>query len=385
MKSLEKFVLDKLDALEAVSLRRRLHPTRPLDGAWVERSGRRLLSFASNDYLGLARHPRVLAASQAALATYGAGATASRLVVGDYPLLRELETELARWKGYDAAAVFGAGYLANAGVTPCFAKPGDAVFIDALAHACLWAGAQLSGAAIHPFRHNDVDHLNHLLRAHRARARHALVLTDGVFSMDGDRAPLDGLFAVCTDHDAWLMVDDAHGLGVLAQGRGTAALFADAPVPLATGTLSKALGGYGGYVCASEPIIEFIRNRARPFVYSTGLPPASAAAALEGLRIIAEEPKRCARPLALARRFTDALGLPTAQSPIVPVVLGAPEAALAAQATLEAQSFLVVAIRPPTVAEGTARLRIAFSAAHAEADVDRLARAINPILERSVP
>jgi 8-amino-7-oxononanoate synthase len=201
--------------------------------------------------------------------------------------------------------------------------------------------------------------------------------------MDGDRAPLAALSALCAEHDAWLMIDDAHGLGVLGDGVGSAAAEAGAQVPLQMGTLSKALGSYGGYVCASAPVIDFLKTRARTLIYSTGLAPACAAAALAALDIIAADPDLTRRPLAQARRFTRALNLPEAQSPIVPVVLGAPDKALAAAAALEAQGFLVVAIRPPTVPEGSARLRFAFTVGHSEADVDRLAEAVRALLREA--
>ena len=376
MRSLDAFAEDKLAALDARSLRRRLKPTRRHDGALVERDGRRLISFSCNDYLGLSHHPAVRAAAAEAALNYGAGAAASRLVTGDHPLLADLERRLARLKGTEAACVFGSGYLANTGVIPTLVGPGDAIFVDALAHACIWAGAQLSGAKVVRFAHNDVSDLVRLLEADRPLARRALVATDGVFSMDGDIAPLDALSDLCARHDAWLLSDDAHGVGVLAEGRGSGALFPDADIPLQMGTLSKALGSYGGYVCGSQAVIDLLKTRARTLVYATGLPPASAAAALAALDIIEAEPALTAQPLAKARLFTRRLGLPDAESPIVPVVLGAAEASLAASAALEARGFLVVAIRPPTVPEGTARLRVAFSADHDDADVIRLADAI---------
>jgi 8-amino-7-oxononanoate synthase len=373
MQSLDAFAADKLTALDARSLRRRLKPTRRLDGAVVERDGRRLISFSCNDYLNLSHHPAVRAAAAEAALNYGAGAAASRLVTGDHPLLGDLEKRLARLKGTEAACVFGSGYLANMGVIPTFVGPGDLILVDELAHACIWAGAKLSGARTIAFKHNDVADLQRLLTSERPAARHLLVATDGVFSMDGDIAPLDQLSALCNAHDAWLLSDDAHGVGVLAEGRGSAALFPQADIPLQMGTLSKALGSYGGYVCGSLAVIDLLKTRARTVIYATGLPPACAAAALASLDIIESQPALTALPLAKARAFTDALGLPPAQSPIVPVVIGSAAAALDASARLEAEGYLVVAIRPPTVPEGTARLRIAFSAAHSDADVMRLA------------
>ncbi|WP_066680983.1 8-amino-7-oxononanoate synthase [Caulobacter sp. CCH9-E1] len=376
MQSLDAFAGGKLAALEAKSLRRWLKPTRRHDGAMVERDGRRLISFSCNDYLGLSQHPQVRAAAAEAALNYGAGAAASRLVTGDHPLLGDLEKRLARLKGTEAACVFGSGYLANTGVIPTLVGPGDVVLIDALAHACIWAGAQLSGAKIVKFAHNDVADLERLLEAERPLARHALVATDGVFSMDGDIAPLDRLSQICARHDAWLLSDDAHGVGVLAEGRGSAALFPDAEIPLQMGTLSKALGSYGGYLCGSQAVVGLLKTRARTLVYATGLPPASAAAALTALDLIETQPELTVQPLAKAKLFTGRLGLPDAQSPIVPVVVGTADAALAASAALEALGFLVVAIRPPTVPEGTARLRVAFNAVHADDDVIRLADAI---------
>lgn len=379
--SLSAFAAAKLAELDAAHLRRTLIPTRRLDGVWVERAGRRLLSFSCNDYLSLSHHPAVTAAAAEAAQEYGAGAGASRLVTGDHPLLSELEAAVAGFKGAEAACVFGSGYLANAGVIPTVVGAGDVVFVDELAHACIWAGAQLSGAQIVRFAHNDVADLAARLAEARASARHALIATDGVFSMDGDVAPLDAISDLARAHDAWLLVDDAHGLGVVGQGRGTAALFPGAKVDLAMGTLSKALGGYGAYVCASAPVVDLLRTRARTFVYSTGLPPASAAAALAALEIVRTDAALNALPLAKARRFTRALGLPEAQSPIVPILLGEADRTLAAMKALEAQGFLAVAIRPPTVPAGTARLRLAFTAGHPDAEIDRLAQAMASLLE----
>lgn len=376
MQSLDAFASEKLAALDAKSLRRALRSTRRHDGAVVERDGKRLISFSCNDYLGLSHHPLVRAAAAEAALNYGAGAAASRLVTGDHPLLRDLEKRLARLKGTESACVFGSGYLANVGTIPTLVGPGDAIFVDALAHACIWSGARLSGAGIVAFAHNDMTELETRLKAERPRVRRALVATDGVFSMDGDIAPLDRLSALCAQHDAWLLSDDAHGVGVLAQGRGSAALFPDADIPLQMGTLSKALGSYGGYVCGSQAVIDLLKTRARTLVYATGLPPPSAAAALAALEVIEADPALTEAPLAKARVFTGRLGLPDAQSPIVPVIIGEAHAALAASAALETLGFLVVAIRPPTVPEGTARLRVAFSAQHDEGDVIRLADAV---------
>ena len=374
MDSLVSYATTKLERLAKASLKRDLSCTARADGIVVERNGRRPISFSCNDYLNLIQHPAIAAAAQEALARYGLGAGASRLVTGNHPLYADLETRLARLKGAESACVFGSGYLTNLGVIPALVGRDDIILIDELAHACLWGGAQLSGARVLMFRHNDVDHLRALLAQHRAAHPRALVLTDGVFSMDGDLAPLPALSRVARLYDAWLMSDDAHGIGVLGGGRGST--FAhDAPVdiPLQMGTLSKAIGAYGGYLCAAAPVIELMKSRARTFIYSTALPPAVVAAAIAALDLIEHDPGYAALPLAKARAFTRRIGLPDATSPIVPVVVGEADAALAASRMLEAEGYLVVAIRPPTVADGTARLRFTFTPAHSDADIERVA------------
>lgn len=374
MSSLNDFAKTKLAALEAAKLKRTLAQTVREDGLWVTRVGRRLLSFSCNDYLNLTQHPAVKRAAVDAVEKFGAGAGASRLVTGNHPLLDELEGRLAKLKGTEAACVFGSGYLANAGIIPVLVGEGDLLLVDELSHACLWAGAQLSRARIESFRHNDLIHAADILIALRSAHRHALIVTDGVFSMDGDLAPLKELGELARTHDTWLMSDDAHGLGVMNEGRGSAV---GARVDLQMGTLSKALGSYGGYVCASAAVIELLKTRARTLIYSTGLPPPAAAAALAALDIIEDDPALTARPLAKARAFTQAAGLPEAQSPIVPVIMGEPAAALDAAKVLENEGFLVIPIRPPTVPAGTARLRLAFTAGHPEQEIMRLAAVLH--------
>ena len=278
MGSLEEFALEKLDALERASLRRRLNETARADGVRVRRNDRELLSFCCNDYLNLTQHPALKEAAVAAIAQYGVGAGASRLVTGNHPLYAELEAKLARLKRTEAACVFGSGYLANTGVIPVLTGSDDLVLIDALAHASIWTGARLSRATVISFRHNDVQHADALLAEHRARHPRALIVTEGVFSMDGDRARLDELAKIARAADAWLMVDDAHAIGVINEGRGS--VLREACVNLLQiGTLSKAIGGYGGFLCASQAVIDLIVNRARPLIYATGLPPATVAAA----------------------------------------------------------------------------------------------------------
>jgi 8-amino-7-oxononanoate synthase len=374
MRSLDEFAGEKLQALDRAQLRRAPVVT-VRAGIWAKRDGRRLLSFSCNDYLNLSQHPDVIAAALDATARYGVGAGASRLVTGNHPLYAALEARLARLKGSAAACVFGSGYLANTGIIPALVGTDDLILVDELSHACIHAGAKLSGAAIKLYRHADTAHARELLGAHRAGKQRALIATDGVFSMDGDLAPLDALAQLGQRFDAWLLADDAHGLGVVGGGRGSSFAngHASVEVPLQMGTLSKAIGAYGGYLCASRAVIELMQTRARTYIYSTGLPPGVIAAATAALDVIEREPAYAAEPLRKARLFARALNLPEAQSAIVPVIVGDTDAALQASELLRDEGFLVVAIRPPTVPAGTARLRFAFTAQHPDADIERLA------------
>jgi 8-amino-7-oxononanoate synthase len=382
--SLDAFAAKKLANLEATHLRRTLQETARDDGLWVTRGGRRLLSFSCNDYLNLTHHPKVKEAAIAAVSAYGVGAGASRLVTGNHPLYATLEAKLAALKGTEAACVFGSGYLANSGIIPALVGRNDLILVDELSHACIWDGARLSGATVVEFRHNDMTHLEQTLTDMRQAARHALIVTDGVFSMDGDLAPVRQLAEIAERYNAWLMTDDAHGLGVINSGRGSS--FDGTTklnVPLQMGTLSKAVGGYGAYVCASAPVIDLLRTKARTLIYSTGLPPATVAAAIAALEIIATDAALVARPVAKAQAFTRLLNLPHAASPIVPVIIGDSAKTLAASHMLEDEGFLVAPIRPPTVPMKTARLRLAFTAAHPDDEIERLAALIRTrILER---
>ena len=382
--TLDRFAREKLDALEAQALRRRLVETDRREGAIAFRDGRRLVSFCCNDYLNLSQNETVKRAAIEATETYGVGSGASRLVSGNHPLFRALELRLAEWKQAEDCVVFGSGYMANMGIIPALVREGDLILADELAHACLLSGSKLSGARVEIFRHNDMTHLEALLAAHREAAQHCLILTDGIFSMDGDAAPVEAMAEIATRHDAWLMTDDAHGLGVVGrEGRGSSFLGnKKAAVPLQMGTLSKAIGAYGGYLCASHVVCDLIRTRARTLIYSTGLPPATAAAAIAALDFIRANPDYCRRPVEKARAFTRALGLPDPESPIVPLILGDAEVTLAASSLLEAEGYLVTGIRPPTVPQGTARLRFTFTAEHDAADIARLASLVR---ERIIP
>jgi 8-amino-7-oxononanoate synthase len=370
MGSLDRFAADKLAALAARSLARELATTDRGAGPRVLREDRELLSFSCNDYLNLSTHPEIIAAAIAATTRYGVGAGGSRAVTGNHPLYAGLEARLAARKGTAAALVFGSGYLANTGLIPALLGKDDLLLLDELAHACFWTGAKLASARVLSFAHNDVATLAALLAAERHRHPRAMIATETVFSMDGDHAPIGAIADLAGRYDAWMLTDDAHGLGVVPPDPATVR------VPLQMGTLSKAVGAYGGYLCASADVVALMRNRARSWVYTTGLPPATVAAASAALAFMDAHPAYCARPLALAQRCTRLLGLPEATSPIVPLIVGSATAALALSQKLADEGLLVTAIRPPTVAEGTARLRMTFCAAHTEADVDRLAESL---------
>ena len=366
--SLTHYAEGRLERLRDAGQHRTLKPTRRMAEGRAERGGRGLISFCDNDYLSLSCDPRLIKAASQAAEQYGVGAGASRLITGDGPLNEQLEARLAARKGLEACRVFGSGYLANIGTIPALVGKGDTIVMDALSHACMHAGARLSGAEIRIFRHNDLAHAEVLMVDAPGQL---LVLTETVFSMDGDLAPLADLSALCERHDAWLMTDDAHGFGVLDQ---------DNPAPLQMGTLSKAAGAYGGYVCGPAPVIDMLTSRARSLVYTTGLPAPVLASALSALDVMDAEPERAERARAHAAHFCERLGLPAPESVIVPLIIGEEARAMAISAELEEAGYLVTAIRPPTVPQGTSRLRITFCAGHSQADVDGLADALQKAL-----
>lgn len=365
MPALYDVAREKLNALTKRFRKRGLTASLRKDNAIVTRNGKNLISFSCNDYLGLSQHEKVKESAINAIRQYGCGAGASRLVTGNHPLYIELEEKLAKWKGTQSALVFGSGYLANSGIIPAIVGKDDLIIADKLVHACLIDGARLSGSKLLRFAHNDINDCERLLAANRTEYRNCLIITDEVFSMDGDTAPLAGLGAISRQHDAWLMADGAHSL-----------IKPDAPVDIYVGTLSKALGSYGGYVCARKEIIEYIVTTARSFMFSTALPPAVIAASMAALDIIMENPDITQKPIDNAKAFTKYLGLPEATSPIVPLVIGDEEKAVAAASELAEAGFLVVAIRPPTVPEGTSRLRFAFSSLHKKQDIMEMAEFI---------
>ncbi len=359
----------ELAALRDAHLLRLLRPLGSRQSPTVLRDGRPLVNFASNDYLGLAGHPALAAAASAALDEFGTGAGASRLVTGTLPPHVALESALAELKGTEAALTFSTGYSAAVGTLTALAGKGDTVILDKLSHASLVDGARLSGATVRVFPHNHLAKLERLLAGAPTSGR-TIVVTESVFSMDGDRAPLGEIATLAHRHDALLLADEAHALGVLAPEP-------DIPIDLRMGTFSKAAGSAGGYLCAPRDLVDLLVNRARAFIYSTAPPPAVAAASLAGLALIYSD-----EGTALRNKLWDNIRrlAPSASSAIIPHLVGDESEALAASEHLESAGFLAPAIRYPTVARGTARIRIAVTAAHSAEQIDALAAALE--LER---
>lgn len=372
MTGLDASLADGLRALDADGLRRELQPA---PGA--------LRSFASNDYLGLAAHPALVEAAVRAARDFGAGATAARLIGGTLPPHQALEAALAAWKRTESALAFSSGYATALGVIPALVGRGDFVVLDRLVHACCVDAARLSGATLRVFRHNDSDDLERTLA--RIRRDHAaarlLVVTESIFSMDGDRAPLAELAGVKDRHGAWLMLDEAHAVGVFgARGGGLVEEAGLGPrVEIQMGTLGKAVGAAGGYIAGSRVLVDHLVNRARSFLFSTAPVPAAAAAACAGVELIqsAEGTARRARLRANIRTLRAALRQPDAPAAaIVPLIVGEATAAVNLAAVLRTRGIYAPAIRPPTVKRGTARLRFTASATHAAEDFAALADAM---------
>ena len=381
MPALDEILTQKLQILEAKQQKRVLNPSVRHDGVYISRGGKEFVSFSCNDYLGLSHHPKVIAAASEALQKYGAGAGASRLVTGECPLYGELEKLLAEYNNTQSACVFGSGYLANIGTIPALVGKNDLILTDKLSHACIIDAAKLSGATMLRFAHNNPAHLRMLLEANRAEYQNCLIITETVFSMDGDIAPLAELSELAKEFDTWFMTDSAHSLnschpecneGSLQSQDSSSLRSLGMTNTIKMGTLSKAAGSYGGYVCGSNTLIEYLKNAARSVVFSTALPPASLAASIEAIKIMRSEPERLQKPLENAKLFTQILGVPEAQSAIVPLILGENDKAVAASALLAENGFLVAAIRPPTVPENTARLRFTFSALHTKEQIKKL-------------
>jgi 8-amino-7-oxononanoate synthase len=369
----------ELADLEAQALRRRLQVVEEvLPGGRIRVAGQVLLNLSSNDYLGLAQDPRLIAGAQTAAARWGVGAGASRLVVGHLALHGEVETELAAFKGTEAAVIFSTGYMANVGTIAALMGPGDIIYSDRLNHASIMDGIKLSGAALQRFPHRDLNRLEKSLQQ-AAPGKRRLIISDSVFSVDGDLAPLRELVELKERYGAWLMIDEAHATGVLGPGGAGLAQALDltARVDIHMGTFSKALGSLGGYVAGERRLIDYLHNRARSFIYSTALPPPVLGAIQAALRIVRQEPERRQNLLKNAAVFRQ--GLQTAgfdilgsETQIIPALVGKNEATLKFAAALRERGLMAVALRPPTVPPGKARVRFSLSAAHQTEDLARV-------------
>jgi 8-amino-7-oxononanoate synthase len=378
----------RLDELESGGLLRRRRAVESAQGPFVTVDGRRYLAFCSNDYLDLARHPALVEAACRGAERYGVGAGASALISGHTEIHEALETRIARFVRLPRALHFSAGYMANLGILAALAGRGDTVFSDELNHACLVDGARLSRAEVCVYPHLDLAALERRLAACATPGK--LVATDAVFSMDGDIAPLPGLLALCERHDAWLLVDDAHGFGVLGEGgRGSLSHFGIASPRIAyMGTLGKAAGVHGAFVAGEETLIEWLVQRARTYVFTTSSPPLLAAALIASLELVEAGEQRRTRLRTLIQQLRkDLQGLPwrlaPSETPIQPLVVGDNRAVLELSEGLRARGIWVPAIRPPTVPAGSARLRIALSAAHNVEHVEQLAGALRELARRA--
>ena len=378
----------ELEALKAADLYRAPRVFEGRADRTVVKDGRELLCFASNNYLGLTADEAVIRAASEATLRYGTGSGASRLVSGTMELHVRLEKELAKFKRTGAALLFGSGFAANLGTITALLGPEDVVYTDRLNHASIIDGCRLSKARVEIYAHADAEDLEGKLARNvdSNPGRRRLIVTDGVFSMDGDLAPLPEILDLAEAYDAWILVDDAHASGVLgSRGAGTADHYGvDSPRLIRLGTLSKAFGGEGGFVAGPVDLVDYLRHKARPFVFSTAPSPATTATALKALEIIRTEPHRRERLRANAERLREGLlslgyAVPGGPTPILPVMIGEPARAVALSRALEDRGVLAPAIRPPTVPPGTSRLRVTAMATHTDADIDRALRAFREV------
>jgi 8-amino-7-oxononanoate synthase len=374
----------ELDQRSARGLQRRRHLLESPQSVHLKVEGTEYLAFCSNDYLGLANHPQLISALQMGVDRYGVGSGASHLVSGHFEIHQQLENELAQFVGKPAALTFSTGYLANLGVVQALVGHGDCVFADKLNHASLNDAMLLSHALVKRYRHNDMAQLKYLLE--NATGKRKLIITDAVFSMDGDIAPLPQLLELCEQYDAWLLIDDAHGFGVLGeQGRGTLAHFKlDSPRVIYMATLGKAAGVSGAFVAAEQVVIDTLIQTARSYIYTTASPPALASALFTSLTLLREESWRREHLHQLITQLRNGFAylpwtLMPSSTPIQPLLIGGRGEALALSDNLRSRGIWVTAIRPPTVPPGTARLRITLSAAHSEENVAQLIRALHEL------
>ena len=372
----------QLEAKEKEQNKRSIKVYEPIDAVRVKRNNREFLMMASNNYLGLTHDLRVQQAAKYAVEEYGTGSGGARLTSGTFPLFNELELGIADFKHTEQALVFNTGYMANVGTITALMNKNSIIISDELNHASIIDGCRLSGARIERYNHKDIEHAEHILKNYKSS--HKMIITDGVFSMDGDIAPLDKLYELGKEYNALLMVDDAHSTGVLGNGRGTAHHFGLTDVDVQLGTLSKALGSVGGYVAGRKELIEYLVNYSRSFIFSTALSPADIGAALEALTIVKNEPlvvEQLNENTAYMANKLQSMGIECDdETPIFPIIVGDNERALSLAYELELRGIIITAIRPPTVPVGESRLRMTVTAAHSQEQLDYVANTLRDLL-----
>ena len=372
----------KLEAKEQEQNKRTIKTYEPLDAVRVKRDDSEYIMMASNNYLGLTHEPRVQQAAIQAIQQYGTGSGGARLTSGSFPLFKELERAIANFKETEQSLVFNTGYMANVGTITALMNKHSVIISDELNHASIIDGCRLSGAHIERYKHKDVEHAEYILKNYKSA--HKMIITDGVFSMDGDIAPLDRLYELSNEYNALLMVDDAHATGVIGNGRGTAHHFGLTDVDVQLGTLSKAIGSVGGYVAGRRELIEYLINYSRSFIFSTALSPEDIGAALEALRIVRDEPSVVDtlrdNTVYMAHKL-QAMGIVCDdETPIFPIVVGENDRALTLAYELEERGIIITAIRPPTVPVGESRLRMTVTAAHSKEQLDYVAQTLHELL-----
>ena len=372
----------QLEAKEKEQNKRSIKVYEPIDAVRVKRNNQEFIMMASNNYLGLTHDLRVQQAAKYAVEQYGTGSGGARLTSGTFPLFNELELGIADFKHTEQALVFNTGYMANVGTITALMNKHSVIISDELNHASIIDGCRLSGARIERYNHKDIEHAEHILKNYKSS--HKMIITDGVFSMDGDIAPLDKLYELGKEYNALLMVDDAHSTGVLGNGRGTAHHFGLTDVDVQLGTLSKALGSVGGYVAGRKELIEYLVNYSRSFIFSTALSPADIGAALEALTIVKNEPlvvEQLHENTAYMANKLQSMGFECDdETPIFPIIVGDNEMALSLAYELELRGIIITAIRPPTVPVGESRLRMTVTAAHSQEQLDYVANTLRDLL-----
>ena len=372
----------QLEAKEKEQNKRSIKVYEPIDAVRVKRNNREFIMMASNNYLSLTHDLRVQQAAKYAVEQYGTGSGGARLTSGTFPLFNELELGIADFKHTEQALVFNTGYMANVGTITALMNKNSIIISDELNHASIIDGCRLSGARIERYNHKDIEHAEHILKNYKSS--HKMIITDGVFSMDGDIAPLDRLYELSKEYNALLMVDDAHATGVIGNGRGTAHHFGLTDVDVQLGTLSKALGSVGGYVAGRKELIEYLVNYSRSFIFSTALSPADIGAALEALTIVKNEPlvvEQLNENTAYMANKLQSMGIECDdETPIFPIIVGDNERALSLAYELELRGIIITAIRPPTVPVGESRLRMTVTAAHSQEQLDYVANTLRDLL-----